>query len=408
MSLIQNAEQSVLLDEKNILREDVVQKYHVAGQICQTALKHALRQIQLGAPIGKICLEVDSIVRNLTAKVYEDVKEKGIAEPTTISIDNVYMGSRPEGSGSPASPGSLAKISFGAHIDGYTAKVAHTAVVQASREGPVEGDAANVVCASHFATEAAVQLLAQGHGRSSVLRDVVERAAAAYGCSVIPGTRIRRIRRFLVGQSELSDESGGELQYKGMVWPLAEPRSEGDDDDDDVVAEAGEVWLVDVRVAASKSGKQRAVDEKARVYCRDFGVHHDLKVKTSRTLLGKIDKAFSVYPFSLDAIDMAEKDIVLGLSELTKSGLVVAEHAKEWVAPKAVTAREMTTIALTGKPLRLTGGSSVAAPAWVHSVYDLNSTEIMSLIDVPSYETIDAADVPEEALEVGGEEMTID
>ena len=51
---------------------------------------------------------------------------------------------------------------LGAHIDGYIATAAHTVIVNPEPSQPIQGRAADVVCATHYALEAAIQMLRPG------------------------------------------------------------------------------------------------------------------------------------------------------------------------------------------------------------------------------------------------------
>jgi methionine aminopeptidase len=51
---------------------------------------------------------------------------------------------------------------MGAHIDGYLATAAHTAVVSLDLSQPITGPAADVVCATYYASEAAIRMMKPG------------------------------------------------------------------------------------------------------------------------------------------------------------------------------------------------------------------------------------------------------
>lgn len=51
---------------------------------------------------------------------------------------------------------------LGVHVDGYIATAAHTLVVAQDRQQPVTGKAADVICATYFAYEAASRMLRPG------------------------------------------------------------------------------------------------------------------------------------------------------------------------------------------------------------------------------------------------------
>ena len=57
---------------------------------------------------------------------------------------------------------------MGVHIDGYIALVAHTVVVGASADKPVEGKAADVILAAYNAIQASLRLLKPGNLNTEV------------------------------------------------------------------------------------------------------------------------------------------------------------------------------------------------------------------------------------------------
>jgi methionine aminopeptidase len=98
-------------------------------------------------------------------EVYNETKiEKGSAFPTCISVNNCV------GHFSPSledktilREGDVVKVDLGAHIDGYITQVAFTWPITSKKDQPIIGRAADVICASHLAAEAALHLLKAGN-----------------------------------------------------------------------------------------------------------------------------------------------------------------------------------------------------------------------------------------------------
>ncbi|CAN3376618.1 hypothetical protein DIURU_002636 [Diutina rugosa] len=354
----------VLLHSKNVLDDRIVEKYRVAGQIVQTALVY-LESIIANPPNGAIptitdlCVLTDSYMAKLLAKAFTSVREKGIAVPTQIDINELASGFAPEvvdekGSTYVLSVGDVAKVTLGVHIDGYTATVSHTIVVypQEGERAPLVGAKADAVCAAHVATETLVAYLGlvlapektpqsfRVNGAAQVtgsqIRQIVDTIADAYNCVVVPGSKVRRVRRFLAGQAE---GIVAEREFKGVVWDESHQESKllaqaaGTDlikrdatvksdpnsaiPTDDFVVEAGEVFQIDIRMApmremttagivtleeidhfTGKNGKNE-FNCRPTMFVRDYAVTHQLKLKSARKLLAHVDKKFTVYPFKL-------------------------------------------------------------------------------------------------------------
>ena len=429
---ISHEDTQILLKDKNILQESVLNKYRTAGQIAQTALKYVTSLIndsyhskttQRQLTVPELCLLTDSFILTRLEQYYKNkVNERGIAIPTTIDIDQISGGWCPEiddtqnllnwnkGKDSTFAssvtgtlrPGDLVKITLGVHIDGYTSEVSHTMVIYPVDEtkpipqptGPLLGGKADAVAAAHIAMETVVALLACAltpeklpaslGGTSSgitgqLIRTIVDTIARSYNCGVVPGSRVRRIRRFLAGQNE---GIVAEREYKGVVWTEshqeADLLSNTDAKDltvvdrgqstpftnvsaipsDDFVVQSGEVYLIDLKMASlehctkkglvtletvdSYTGKSHKAGEliaRPGAYVRDFAQTHILKLKTSRQLLTIIDKQ-GVYPFKLshlssnfpfvheneEELQSLKKDLKsfrLGMSEISNNYLCV-------------------------------------------------------------------------------------
>ncbi|SCU90386.1 LADA_0F03686g1_1 [Lachancea dasiensis] len=393
---ISREDTQVLLHGKNILQESTLDKYRTAGQITQTGLKFVSKLINdsyhkgEANPSGRlaiheICLLADSLLTTCLETRYKNkVAERGISHPTTIDVDEVASGWCPElddveqlrsanksvvGTGSVAgakrcvdgylAPGDVVKISLGVHIDGYTAQVSHSMVIYPTEKsengevkptGPLLGGKADAYAAVHIAMETVVSLLAcaltpektprslsaGGQITGHLIRTVVDSIASAYHCVVVPGSKVRRVRRFLAGQNE---GIVAEREYKGVAWyeshqelAMLQKSAEATKDlvsvkpsslhnssavpTDDFTVTPGEVYVIDIQMAPldgvasglvtlenadNFSGKSHRADQlvaRPGAFVRDFAHSHTLKLKTSRQLLSKIDRQ-GVYPIKL-------------------------------------------------------------------------------------------------------------
>lgn len=109
-------------------------------------------KVTVGAIVLDLCTFGDQRLLELTSKTFKKEKNmtKGIAMPTSISIDNCICHFSPLNSDPPVELkegestffhiyayeeiflGQMVKIELGAHIDGFIATAAHTIVVGAS------------------------------------------------------------------------------------------------------------------------------------------------------------------------------------------------------------------------------------------------------------------------------------
>ncbi|QLQ82448.1 hypothetical protein HG537_0H02100 [Torulaspora globosa] len=402
---VSREDSELLLKDRNVLCESVVEKYRTAGQICQTTLRYLTGLVNESVTVAELCLLGDAFVKNRLEHCYRS-SERGIAAPTTVDVDQVASGWCPEvdEAGGTLRPGDLVKIGVGVHIDGYTAQLSHTVVCTASNSGPLGpllGAKADAVAAAHIAMESVVALLAcaltpeklpatlaDGSRNISgqLIRSVVDTVAQSFNCCVVPGSRVRRVRRFLAGQNE---GIVAERDYKGVVWTEShqEARLVAQVDDvreltvakrtaqqssaipsDDFVVQEGEVYLIDLKMCPladrnkrglvtleqvdSYTGKSHRNDRlvaRSGAFVRDFARSHILKLKTSRQLLTRIDKQ-GVYPFKLshlsphfpqcaaeeqelNALKQDLKAYRLGMSEISNNYLCVESpiQVARWV-----------------------------------------------------------------------------
>jgi metalloprotease ARX1 len=378
-------DQDILLKTKNVINESVLDKYRLAGQVAQTTLTYVTKLINDAYHLNQgpklttaeLCLLGDSFMASSLDTVYKrganSVNEKGIAQPVTIDVNNVHTGFSPEIDDDSTSfqffeAGDIVTITLGCHIDGYTSNLSHTMVIYPEGQlqddelrptGPLVGAKADAIVAAYVANETVISLLGAALTpeklpavlkqlnqdstviTGSLIRKIVDEIATSFKCVVVPGSRVRRIRRFLAGQAE---GIVAEKEYKGVAWTeadqeaaLLEKASTSQElikveksikqagitqhsaiPSDEFVVSPGEVYIVDLKMApigefrevglvtvqaldgyTGKNHDKDSLNVKPSIFVRDFAVQHTLKLRTSRQTLTKIDKTRSVYPFKL-------------------------------------------------------------------------------------------------------------
>jgi metalloprotease ARX1 len=128
--------------------------------------------------------------------------------------------------------GDIVTVSLGVHIDGYACFSSHTIHIQ-SQPAAATGRLADAVGATHFATNALVNCLATG--TTGQFRAVVKEAADTFGVGIVQGSCLRRIRRFLVGQTTIEEFDSKVLEFNSSV--------EGSQEFN---VEQGDVYLIDL------------------------------------------------------------------------------------------------------------------------------------------------------------------
>jgi methionine aminopeptidase len=129
--------------------------------------------------------------------------------------------------------GDVVTVSLGVHIDGYAVVSSQTVRVQSS-PFPITGPVANATCALHYATKAIINVLST-HSTSDI-QLILQDALKSFGVNVVEGSCLRRIRRFLIGQSTVVERNPKVLEF-------AEPCTEN------WTISPGEVYLLDLSIS---------------------------------------------------------------------------------------------------------------------------------------------------------------
>lgn len=362
--------------EPDMLSPSVLTKYNTAARFANQALAAVLSKCQIGASTQELCMLGDQMIHDSTHSVYKTGVERGIAEPTTVNVNNGLSGYSPMDNPYILQVGDVVKVSLGAHIDGYTAKGCHTTVVAPhDAQGPLIGKPADAVVAAYYATEAVVKILAAANTSNIVnaqkIRELVEACANTFRVSVVEGSRVRRIKRYLVGQARVEEDALGADQPKQVEWMRHVPGTPVFEDDQFVV-EQGEAWLIDLAMSTGSGRIKEHLSLRPTIYARDVTVNYNLKLKAAQSTLREIESTKSVFPFCLRSLS-DQRTARMGISECKTKG-VVSEYPVMVEHPRETIARQAATVLLTksgnAESIRLTGGSSFALP-WVKSEYEI-------------------------------------
>lgn len=402
----------------------ITEKYRQAAIIAQSTLRAVILQLHrnLGEQtIGEVCRFGDELIKFQIDRCYKNVEEKGVARPVEICKNEFSNGVAPEEfdtfQSSIVNDGDVLKVTLGVHIDGYTVMAGHTIVIRDPSEqqidAPLTGNVADSVIGSFLATEAVVSVLAStlspnhplheiGSGSSELgsagqaIRKIVNDIAENFNLAIVPGSKVRRIKRFVAGQITVQDS------LPSVEWGYAPERDAKLEEELDAqfVAKPGHTYVVDIRMAPKLEPEGyikvvqvphvgRALDGPS-IYTRDHTMKYQLRTKGARSLLAAIDQKLSVFPFKLSylASELPLNQLKLGLNECVQRHLLVGEHCEKTqfipeYRPKehhdANSTREVCTVSLvqgkdsgSGYPelLRLSGGKQFP-PSWVQSVYSV-------------------------------------
>ncbi|BHF61436.1 Proliferation-associated protein 2G4 [Sparganum proliferum] len=240
-------------EEPTASDETVLNKYKVAAECAHIVLQELLKQCTDGANIIELCSLGDKRIVEETSKLYKKEKElkKGIAFPTTISVNNI--------------------VDLGAHIDGFAAVVGHTFVVGAKADNKITGRKADVILAAYNAAEATMRLLRPGN-------DV----ASEFNCKPVEGVQSHLMRKSVFDGEKSIVLNPSEEQRKAV---------------EKCTFEMYEAWLIDI-VVSTGEGKTKEENARPTIYKKNETVYH-LKMKASRQFYSEVSSKFQIYPFNI-------------------------------------------------------------------------------------------------------------
>ncbi|KAG0369255.1 peptidase M24, structural domain-containing protein [Gamsiella multidivaricata] len=349
--------------DNNLSDPTVIAKYRLAADIAQDALTKVVARVVDGVRVSELCAYGDEIILSYTSKVYnKNSVEKGIAFPTMISVNDCVEYYSPTGDAGDdvvLHNGDVVKIELGAHIDGYIATNGHTVVLNSNPSMPVEGLAADVVCAAYFAAEAALRLMKTGNSNVQVQEAIAE-AAALFNCSPVTGTASTEIKRYVISTEKLilnvPDEENRPVQ--------------------DFVFVANEAYTLNILIS-SGDGTCREGASRPTIYARNVHQNYNLKLKSARAAFNEIGTKFGVFPFTTRALE--DKRHRLGVSELASHNLLMPYPVYYTRASDRVAQFKMTVLITANGTTRIT--PPLPLP-FVHSAYtipeDSNIAKIMA------------------------------
>jgi len=309
-------------EESSLTNPDVVTKYKTAAEIANFALAEIIKQAVPEKKIADVCVFGDKLMNDKIAEVYKTGKvEKGIAFPTTISVNNCAGHFSPlPGDAAALVEGDVVKVDLGVQIDGFISVCAHTFICQhpnpASPPAPISGRKADVICAAHYAAECAHRLIKPGKKNTDVT-EIIKKVAEQFKVNPLEGVLSHQMKRYVIdgNKSIINKET---LEHKVDEFEFQE----------------NEVYAVDI-VMSTGDGKAKELETRTTIYKRAVDQNYLLKMQASRYVLNEINKNFPTFPFSVRALE--EKRGKLGITELLKHDLlhpypVLYEKNGEFVA----------------------------------------------------------------------------
>jgi len=318
----------------------VVTKYMMAAEITNKVLKELVEACKPEASVRELCILGDQRLTEETSKAFKKDKKllKGIAFPTCISVNNCICHYSPLVSEADTilSDGDLVKLDLGAHIDGFIAVVAHSLVIGASADSPVEGRKADALLAAHLASEAALRLVKPGNETYDVT-EVVGKIGESFDCKPVEGMLSHQLEQNRIDGEKTIIQNPSEAQRK---------------EHDKYEFAVHEVYAVDVLISTGE-GQGKEKEGKITVYKKTDDTYM-LKMKTSREFYSKVQKQFGLMPFNLRSME-DEKKARMGVVECVAHKLIEPFQVLYDKEGSHVAQFKFTVLLMPNGPHKITG-----------------------------------------------------
>ncbi|GAA6037970.1 hypothetical protein JCM8097_009515 [Rhodosporidiobolus ruineniae] len=312
-------------------------KYKAAATVVDATVKKLIAAATEGKNILELCQEGDKLIEEGVKPLYNKVKNtpKGIAFPTTVSVNNVLQNFTPvpsdkEGSAQTLKKDDVVKFTVGAHIDGYPVVAGETIVVGADS---VTGLRANLLQAAFQAGEIALRAVKPGV-RNWAVTDAVKGLLKEYDEAGVKGVEGVLSHQFTQNNLEAK---------KGLIaFPNANQRS---DSENAYTFEEGEVYGLNIIVTDGDRTPKAADVSRTTVFSKTTQTYM-LKMKTSRDTFNEISQKAGSFPFTLRIMD-DEVRARMGVRECVQHQLVRGYDLTTTDKPESLSASVFITFAVT-------------------------------------------------------------
>lgn len=338
----------------------VVGKYKEAAEIANKAIALVVKECTPGKKIIDICLAADKFMNDSVNAIHKNIKEKGIAFPTCISVNNIVGHFSPNSDNTATlAEGDVAKIDLGVQIDGLIAVAAHTTIVaETAANGvaqPTTGRKADVICAAHYATEVVHRLLKPGKKNTDVTAAILK-VAEQFKVEPVEGVLSHNMKQWIIDGNNVilgkaaSDQKVDEFEF-----------------------ELNTVYAIDI-VMSTGTGKTKETEDRPTVFKRNADENYNVKMKAAEYVIKEVNTRFPTVPFAIRYMD--EKRAKLGLTECVSHDLVsplpvLVEEKGEFVAQF-----KFTVLITPSGPIRL---NSHPLP-YVSSEHKIVDEELVKLL----------------------------
>merc|ERR1711879_1070176 len=235
--------------------------------------------------------------------------------------------------------GDLIKIDLGVQIDGLASLVATTFQVGG---GNIEGPKANAMAAAWTGAECAIRMMGPGTTNEQIT-EMFQKVAQSFGCNCLEGVLSHELRQFVIdGENTILAKPSPERQVEHFEL------------------EPNKVYAIDVVMSTGEGKAIRKDIHDTTIYKRIVENQYQLKNKTARQFLKRVNSDYPTYPFTLRNFTESLTRARAGLKECLSHDLlsdypVLHEKDNEFIAQYKFTC----VVRPNGNPLRLCGTQAI-------------------------------------------------
>jgi len=252
--------------------------------------------------------------------------------------------------------GDVAKITAGAHFDGYASIAATTVVVG---DAKVTGRQADVVLAAYYAMQAAQRTIKKAATNNQVTA-AIAKVCAEFDCQPSEGVLSHKIKQHVIDCNDvIINKETSTSQAKEYAFA------------------PGDVIGLDIYVSTGE-GKPKETDIRTTVYKRELQTDYQLKLKASRAFFKEIWARFPTLPFALRAFENGT-EAKMGVKECLDHHMLVPYYVLKEKEGEYV-AHFHTTIAVQPRSTAILSGNIPIDLSRFESEKSIKNEELKALL----------------------------
>lgn len=286
-------------EDTTINNSDVVMRYKKAAAWANETLKELIDATKPGVKVYDLCVMGDELMEKKLKTMFKGT-EKGIAFPTSISLNNCVCHNSP--SSADENPQIIAlndvvHYDLGVQVDGYCAQVAHTIQVTENSELGSDEKATRVITAAYNTIKTAMRKMRPGCTVNDIT-NIIEKAAEHYQVTPVEGVLSHMVKRYIIDGFRCIPQKKSP-DHAVYNYDL----------------DKAQVWCLDVVMTTGK-GKLKEKDVRPSIFKVSLDSTYNMKMDTSKELEKEIDAKFKTFPFAIR--NLTTKKARLGLNEMLK------------------------------------------------------------------------------------------